>query len=105
MCVARKSTAPESQFLHSFLYRQQLALGNKPSVLESVLKAASKTVSIIQTAAPEWIFSMLCQERQSKYKTLLLLYLARKKDGNKNYSNKGYTSFFNDTDKVSKKFL
>lgn len=90
--VCSKSMAPESQFSHGFIYKQQLASDNKSSILELVLKAAWKIVNIIQTAAPEQIFSMLCQERRSKYKTLLL-YLARKKDGNKNYSNKGYHFF------------
>lgn len=50
------------------------------------------------------ILGMLCQEKRSKYNTLIF-YLVRRKDATKSYSNEGYTFPPHDTDKVSKNFL
>ena len=38
--VCNKSMAPESQFTHGFIYRQQLAFASKSPILELVLKTA-----------------------------------------------------------------
>lgn len=92
---------PESRFTHGFIYRQQLAFDNKPSILESVLKAAWKIVNIIQTAAPEQL-SLACYIKKEANKRLRFSILSGGKMLTKTIQIKD-KKFFHDTDKVNKK--
>lgn len=72
VAVRIKEVAPECKSTHCYIHREQLAVKNMPTELESVLKEVVKIVNLIKSRPLNVrLFKVLCEEMGSHYKNLL----------------------------------
>ena len=80
-----KGKSPSMIGSHCMIHRQALIMKNIPELLKNVLNDVIETINTIKaTALNSRLFTLLCEENDSYFKTLLLAYssqVAFKREG------------------------